>query len=150
MFQRLFLALLGTIIISTAAMAQNYKTALGIRLSSNDAAINNSISIKHFLSGNTALEGLLSFGDPLALGALVQVHHPISNAAGLNWLIGGGAYVGFGSSRNLGAQGVLGLDYKFPSLPINLTVDWKPELNLLQSVSFEPAAVGLSARFTLK
>jgi hypothetical protein len=64
-------------------------------------------------------------------------------------LYGGGAYVGFSGVRNVGAQGILGLDYKFATIPLNLSVDWKPELNFVQDFSFEPAAVGLSARFTL-
>lgn len=132
----------------TLVQAQDYKTAVGIRFSSNDAAINNSISVKHFLSGKTAIEGLLSFGDPFAIGALVELHNSINGVDGLAWFYGGGAYVGFSGERNIGAQGVLGLDYKFANLPINLSVDWKPELNLLKQFSFEPAAVGLSARFT--
>ena len=132
------------------AKAQDYKTGVGIRFSSNDAAINNSITVKHFLSNKTAIEGLISFGDPFAIGALVELHNGIESVSGLQWFYGGGAYVGFGGRRNVGAQGVLGLDYKFNNLPINLSIDWKPELNLLRQVSFEPAAVGLSARFTFQ
>ena len=140
-------------IISTlfvlSAKAQDYKTALGVRLSSNDAVVNNSISFKHFLSGSTAIEALLSFGDPVALGVLIEKHKPAA-VAGLSWFYGAGGYIGFGKDKNLGAQGILGLDYKIPSAPINLSLDWKPELNLIEDVSFEPAAVGLSLRFTFK
>ena len=141
-----------TAFITWASMAmvqaQDYKTGVGIRFSSNDAAINNSISVKHFISGSTAIEGLISFGDPFAIGALVELHNSIGDVPGLAWFYGGGAYVGFSGRRNVGAQGVLGLDYKFESLPINLSLDWKPELNIVRQFSFEPAAVGLSARFT--
>ena len=132
----------------TAVQAQDYKTGVGIRFSSNHAAINNSISIKHFISGTTAIEGLVSFGDPFAIGALVELHNSIGDVPGMAWYYGGGAYVGFSGNRNVGAQGVLGLDYKFANLPINLSIDWKPELNIISQLSFEPAAVGLSARFT--
>jgi hypothetical protein len=142
--------LLLVLAIGGMAKAQNYQTAIGIRFSSNDAAINNSITVKHFLSGTTAIEGLLSFGDPFAIGALVELHNGIESVNGLQWFYGGGAYVGFGGRRNVGAQGVLGLDYKFNNLPINLSIDWKPELNLIRQLSFEPAAVGLSARFTFQ
>src|SRR6266487_6125821 len=54
----------------------NYKTALGIRLSSSPAIQNNSISLKHFLNETTAIEGLFSFGDPLTIGALLEFHAP--------------------------------------------------------------------------
>lgn len=142
----------------TQLAAQDYKTALGIRLSSSQAIVNNSISIKHFLNEKTAIEGLLSFGDPLALGALVEVHKPMGES-GVRWFYGGGAYLGFvktfnvdknrtETDANFGAQGVLGLDYKFANIPLNLSLDWKPELNLVTDINFEPAAVGFTARFT--
>jgi hypothetical protein len=132
----------------TTIKAQDYKTALGVRLSSDQAMVNNSISIKHFLNERAAIEGLLSFSDPLAIGALYEVHRPFSGTGGLKWFYGGGAYVGFGNSANFGAMGVLGLDYKFSNIPLNLSIDWKPELNLVSDINFEPAAVGFTVRFT--
>ncbi|RYG47086.1 MAG: hypothetical protein EOO01_15335 [Chitinophagaceae bacterium] len=134
-----------------------YKTALGVRLSSSQAMVNNSISLKHFLTETTAVEALFSFGDPLALGALLEVHKPLSTE-GLQWFYGGGGYLGFekvydpnrkvnDTEVNFGGMGVLGLDYKFLNLPLNLSLDWKPELNLVNDITFEPAAIGLSVRF---
>ena len=126
-----------------------YKLAVGVRLSNSAPAINNSISFKYFLTEKTAVEALLSFGDPIAIGVLLAKHKPIG-PQGLTWFLGGGAYIGFGSTRNVGAQGVIGLDYKVTSLPLNISLDWKPELNLAKEFSFEPAAIGISARFTFK
>jgi hypothetical protein len=144
----LLACMIGT--VSAQETTQDYKTAVGIRLSNNDAIVNNSITVKHFFSSSMAIEGLLSFGDPVAIGALIALHQPIGNASGLKWLYGGGAYFGFGSPNNFGAQGILGLDYKIPSIPLNLSLDWKPELNFVRDFGFEPAAVGFSARFTLQ
>jgi len=138
--------------------AQNYKTALGLRLSSGAAMVNNSVSIKHFITDKTAIEGLISFSDPLAIGALVEFHKPFS-VSGLQCFYGGGGYIGFvktynpnklknETNTNFGAQGIVGLDYKFPSVPLNISLDWKPELNLISDINFEPAAIGFSARFT--
>jgi hypothetical protein len=143
----LSLFLVMSLLVIYKANAQDYKTALGIRISSNDAIVNNSISLKYFLNSTTVLEGLLSFGDPLALGLLVEKHRSLS-LPGLNWFYGAGGYIGFGDRKNIGAQGVLGLDYKIANLPLNLSVDWKPELNLAKDFTFEPAAVGVSFRFT--
>lgn len=144
--------------LSAQETGGDYRTALGIRLSSGPAIVNNSISIKHFLNERTAIEGLLSFGDPLALGALVEIHKPIGTS-GVRWFYGGGGYLGFlktfnpeknrdETDPNFGAQGVLGLDYKFVNIPLNLSLDWKPELNLVTDINFEPAAIGFTARFT--
>lgn len=138
--------------------AQDYKTALGVRLSSSTAMVNNSVSIKHFINEKVAIEGLLSFGDPLAIGALVEIHKPLA-APGLSWFYGAGGYIGFvktvntttqktNTDTNLGAQGVIGLDYKFNNVPLNISLDWKPELNIVTDINFEPAAIGFTARFT--
>ena len=142
---------------TTTAWAQAYKSAIGVRLSSAQAMVNNSISFKHFLNERSAIEALFSFGDPLAIGALYEVHKPFSTE-GIQWFYGGGGYLGFvktfnpnknrnETDVNLGAQGVLGLDYKFANLPLNLSLDWKPELNLVSDINFEPAAIGFTARF---
>jgi hypothetical protein len=151
----LFLAALA---FTTTASAQAYKTGIGVRLSSAQAMVNNSISFKHFLNERSAIEVLFSFGDPLAIGALYEIHKPFSTE-GIQWFYGGGGYLGFvktfnpnknrnETDVNLGAQGVLGLDYKFTNLPLNLSLDWKPELNLVSDINFEPAAIGFTARFT--
>src|SRR5438270_909278 len=124
--------------ISVSAQAQNYKTAVGLRLSSNPATVNNSITVKHFVNRVVALEGLFSF-DPLAIGVLVEVNQPVSSAPGLRWLFGGGGYMNFKDQVSLGGQGIIGLDYKFINFPINLTADWKPELSLTHEFTFEPA-----------
>lgn len=154
----LVLLLPAALVFSGKVSAQEYKTALGVRLSSSAAIVNNSITLKHFLNENSAIEALFSFGDPLSLGALYEKHKPFSTE-GIQWFYGGGGYVGFVKTYNpnkvknetdvnFGAMGVIGLDYKFVNLPINLSLDWKPELNLVSDINFEPAAVGFSARFT--
>lgn len=155
----LFSILLATVFFSAKSQtADGYKTALGVRLSSSAATVNNSISFKQFLSEKSAVEILFSFGDPLAIGALYEVHKPFSTQ-GLQWYYGGGGYLGFvktfnnntqknETDPNFGAMGVLGLDYKFANAPLNLSIDWKPELNLVSDINLEPAAIGFTARFT--
>ena len=150
--------LLAGLFFFTSSNAQGYRTALGVRLSSSSAMVNNSVSLKQFINSNTAIEGLLSFGDPLAFGVLVEFHKPLSEA-GLQYFYGAGGYLAFvktynpnhlrnETDANFGAQGIVGLDYKFNNGPLNLSLDWKPELNLVPDINFEPAAIGFTARFT--
>lgn len=154
----LALFVIAGLFIGSVTHAQDYKTALGVRLSSSPAMIGNSISLKHFFKENMAVEGYFAFGDPLALGAMLEIHKPLA-PAGLTWYYGAGAYLGFlktynavkqkdETDVNLGGQGVIGLDYKFTNIPLNLSLDWKPELNIVSDINFEPAAVGITARFT--
>ena len=145
----LFIAAL-TFSLGTKAQEQSssYKDAVGIRLGSTVPAIKNGITYKHFI-GNNALEGILSFGDGVGVCGLYEIHKPLAATENLQWLVGFGGYVGFTSSTsNIGAAGIIGLDYKFNQIPLNLTLDWKPELNIVSKVGFEAAGVGFSARFT--
>jgi hypothetical protein len=144
---------------NATATTTDYKTAIGIRLSNNAPVLSNAITLKHFLNQKTAIEGLISFGhDITSFGALGEIHKPLSTP-GLQWFYGAGGYFGFGKEYDvnkdknvnttfIGAQGIVGLDYKFASIPINISLDWKPELNLVSEINFEPAAIGFSARFT--
>ena len=125
----------------------SYKTAIGVRLGPSVPVIKSGITIKHFI-GNNAIEGILSFGNGVAVCGLYEIHKnlPVDN---LKWFIGFGGYAGFGSNTtNIGAAGIAGLDYKFTDIPLNISLDWKPELNIIPSVGFEASAVGFSARFT--
>ena len=136
-----------TCINATKAQESNsYKNAVGVRLGSNVPAIKSGITYKHFI-GNNALEGIISFGDGVGICGLYEIHKPLTGE-NLQWLYGGGAYVNFSSDTKVGVAGIIGIDYKFANVPLNLTADWKPELNIVSKIGFEGAGVGFSARFT--
>ena len=131
-----------------AASAQDYKVALGVRLSSASPTLSNAITLKYNMTQQHSLEGIVSFGSRFGLGALYEINK-MTTVQGLNWFYGGGAYVGFEDGDTyLGPTGIIGLDYKFPNIPLNLSLDWKPELDFIPSINFVPDAFGFSARFT--
>jgi hypothetical protein len=136
------------ILIDLTASAQ-YKSAVGVRFSSRAALVNNSVSLKYFFSNKTAVEGLITFNDPFALGLLIEQHKPLTTEH-FTYFYGGGIYAGFSGQRRAGLQGIIGLDYKIPVVPLNFSIDWKPELTVTKEFSFEPQALGVSARFTFK
>lgn len=143
----LFLVPFSFSLTTKAQDESTYKNAIGVRLGSSIPAIKSGITYKHFI-GNNALEGILSFGDGVGICGLYEIHKPLATE-NLQWLIGFGGYVAFNNSgSNVGAAGIIGLDYKFANIPLNLTVDWKPELNIITKVGFEASGVGFSARFT--
>jgi hypothetical protein len=134
--------------ITTAQDGSNYKHAIGVRLGSSVPAIKSGITYKHFI-GSNAIEGILSLGDGVGICGLYEIHKPITPVENLQWLFGFGGYATFNNSNsNVGAAGIIGLDYKFKDIPLNITVDWKPELNIISKVGFEASGVGFSARFT--
>lgn len=148
--RRLLFILLITLTFSPKLFAQSYKFGGGLRLSNASPTISNSISAKYFITQQDALEALVSFGNRFGIGLLYEKHKPFTNESGLRWFYGFGGYVGFqGGDVYLGPTGVLGFDYKFKDVPLNISLDWKPELDIIPKVNLVPDAFGLTARYTL-
>ncbi len=144
----LLVAIATTTLAANAQSENGYKNAIGVRLGSTVPAIKSGITYKHFFNKNAA-EAIISFGDGVALCGLYEFHKPINTVEGLQLMYGFGAYLGINNSENnFGGAGIIGLDYKFNSVPLNLTLDWKPELNIVSKVGFEASGIGFSARFT--
>jgi hypothetical protein len=152
MCKRLFAMAIGiTIGMFARVSAQDYKLALGIRFSTPEPTLSNSISVKYFLNEKDALEGLVSFGTRFGLGGLFEIHEPLGSVPNLTWFYGAGGYVGFQYGETyLGPTGAIGLDYKFQNVPLNLSLDWKPELDIIPIINFVPDALGLTVRFVFK
>src|SRR5438046_2344801 len=91
--------------------AQDYKVAIGVRLSSAAPTLSNSVSVKYFLDESNALEGLISFGTRFGIGGLYERHQLIGATPALTWFYGGGGYIGFEDGKTwLGPTGIVGLD----------------------------------------
>ena len=140
---------------SAQSMGSDYQTAVGVKFWPG------ALSVKHFTSDNTALEGLLNFWDHgFRLTGLYEIHGNIEAAPGLKWYVGPGAHIGwynegwvhndhyYGSgSLSLGVDGVLGLDYKFNGAPIAISLDVQPFFELL-SHPYIDVWGGLGVRYT--
>ena len=143
-----------------AAYSQDYNSAIGLRL-----GFPNSVSYKHFISEQGAIEAFAGFRSYAGYGwfnvaAAYEHHWAISSVDGLSWYAGGGASAFFynydagflgGSNTSIGILGALGLDYKFEDLPLNLSLDWMPILFLN---GFDDGVNGgygaLSVRYVIK
>jgi hypothetical protein len=138
---------------------RDYRMALGLRLSTAIPTLSNAVTGKYFITDRSAVEGIISFGNKFGIGALLEVYKPF-NAEGLSWFYGAGAYAGFAKNSDqfgkgdgrvyVGPTGILGLDYKFPNAPVNLSLDWKPELDIVPAINFIPDAFALSVRFAFR
>jgi hypothetical protein len=135
--------------------AQDYKTSLGLR-----AGVPYGLTIKHFISETNAVEGILAsnYGGFVAT-ALFENEHWTGHYPGLNWYWGVGAHIGFwdaGANRYLnstytgsviGLDGVLGLEYTFDEIPLNLSLDILPSVNLIGSTGWGGINGALSIRY---
>src|SRR5579863_7629236 len=119
----------------SAQEGPGYKLAIGIRFSSAAPTLSNCVSVKYFVNDHDALEGLVSFGARFGIGALYEKHQLIGNTPALTWYYGFGGYIGFQNNNTyLGPTGAIGMDYKFSNAPINLSLDWKPELYIIPAI----------------
>jgi hypothetical protein len=146
----------------------DYKTAIGGRLGAPIAG-----SIKHFITEAGALEGYLGFRDAgstiyynginVTIGGMYQHHFPIGDIDGFKWYIGGGALIQFYdlddnnnhedySSTGFALNAVGGVDYKFKSIPLNLSVDWMPTVFLNKTYYDNPdlGYGGIGVRYTFR
>lgn len=138
-----------------AASAQNqtanspeYKTAIGAKLWTGGG-----ISVKTFIKDNNALE-FIGYFDRFGtrITGLYEIHGNLSSEGALKWYVGPGAHVGlYKGITAVGIDGVVGVDYKFTNMPLNLALDWQPSFELGSGTrnGFNANWGGFAIRFTL-
>ncbi len=148
MKKALLVALLITI-IGVGANAQDYKSAIGLR-----GGWYNGVTYKHNMSQSRAFEALLAtdwYG--FNLTALYEIENPAFDVSGMRWYYGIGGHVGNyykNSQLSFGVDAIIGLEYTFKELPINVSVDYKPAWNLTGGTGFWGADAAFSIRYYWK
>ncbi len=140
--KKLIVVLVAALAFTVAASAQ--PRAIGIR-----GAYGVDLSYQHSLGAQNFAEldlGLSSYGFNLS-GVYDIV---FANQGDFNFYAGPGATVSIGNGYFLaGLSGQVGAEWNVPSLPIQLSLDWKPTFYLIgvQSFSWEGFALGIRYRF---
>ncbi len=159
---KLLLMTAGLLLSAQGLKAQSdYRTALGIRL-----GYSNGITVKHFVSGQDAFEGILSTRwRGFQFTGLYERHFNAFKVPELKLFVGGGGHIGSYHSGyyhhvhddhhhptyfgNAGLDGILGIEYTFRNAPINLGLDIKPSIDLWHMSPIYMGA-GFSIRYTFK
>lgn len=145
-------------IFSMTSHSQAYETGIGLR-----GGLSNGITVKHFIGSDVALEGILhtrwrGFG----ITGLFEIHANAFGVDELFWYYGGGGHIGFypyydnspfddefsGNTTVIGVDGILGIEYNIREIPINVSVDWKPTVNLIGLSGPYLDGGALSVRYT--
>jgi hypothetical protein len=154
------IALLLIFLFTTSVVkSQSYETAVGIRI----GGLSDGITLKHFISHSSAVEGILSIGNrTFIVTGLYELHTAVDHSHLFFLYYGAGAHIGFFQDggyyyyhNNLvytresvfGIDGIIGLGYKFKTVPINVGMDFKPfiDFNNGSKMFFDG---GLSIRYT--
>jgi hypothetical protein len=147
--KRLFITLLLGVCIQTVNAQTKGNPQLGLRLGLPFGA-----TARYYFSDANAVEGIAGFySGTFTVTGLYERHFDLSpqTTAGLGWFIGGGAHLGSrktdGNMKFIaGVDGIGGMDYTFPSLPLNLSLDWKPAIHF--NTSSDLTDFALSVRYT--
>jgi hypothetical protein len=118
-----------------------------------------SLTYKKFVTDTHNIEAqLTSWNKGFRVAGLYEFNfYSFNDVEGLAWFVGPGAHIGFwksqdakdyGSKTDLGVDGIIGLDYKFKDIPINVSIDWQPTVTLVGTAGFTPAYGGLAVRYT--
>ena len=128
--------------------AQDYNHAAGVRI----GAYSGAFTYKQPLNSN-AIEVMLwaDWNSGFSVAGLYEWTVPIITD-GFNLYYGAGAHLGVYSEQfTLGADVILGIEYKIPSVPIAVSFDYKPSLMILpeflNAKSFSDFALGLKFTF---
>lgn len=142
-------------LVITAANAKTYRTALGAKFYTGDGSIGG-INIRHMTATHTALEGsLLFFSGGIGIEGLYEYQGPITGAEGLNYFVGGGGMLGFGTGRynNNSTSFALrltgGVDYKFAEAPIDVSLSFDPFFYLAPYTGSN-LSLGIGLRYVIK
>ena len=147
------LILIAALTISASLFAQDYEKAIGIRFGGNA-----SLNYKKFISSSNAvqvdlgLNNLLGDGGMSLLVSGTYLWHWDTQVQGLSLYAGPGASVGLrlgeASGLALSIDGLAGIEYKIASLPIALSLDYRPQINLIPGFGFYAMGIALGVKYT--
>jgi hypothetical protein len=147
---------------TTGLNGQYYSSAAGLRLIWGIGG-----TLKLFIDDESAFEGILhyrSFSENnltwnyIRLTGLYEVHNSLEEVFdGLRWYYGFGCFLSFwggdyidqikGDKTYFGVATAIGLDFAFFDLPVNLSLDWTPNITLVGGGGFRGEAGGLALRY---
>lgn len=148
--------------ISLISFGQQYSTAIGVKAGYHFNG-GGSLNLKHFLGGSTAIEASVGGGARhLWLQLLYERNQALSQGFEWYWGIGGdlgvwsGGYSYYSKKHDKyysgiwgGVDAVLGLEYTFEEVPINLALDMGPTIRLFPYIGFGWTG-GFAIRYAIK
>jgi hypothetical protein len=153
--KKLIFVLLVALFLTAKSNAQDYNTGIGLR-----GGFASGLTIKHFIKPTKAIEGIFdSRWHGFSVTGLYEIHARAFDTNRLNWYYGIGGHIGFwdtkyktwgdntGNYTIIGIDGILGLEYNFEEIPINLSIDWKPSYNLSGYSGFWGDGGAISIRY---
>lgn len=114
--------------------AHAYEQAIGLRGGFGEGGLGGGITYKRQLGNEASYgEAILNIGNNLLAIRALYERTQTTNVDGLRWYYGGGPGLGVGNEFNLGIVGIIGIEFTFFDIPLNVSLDASPVLHLYQS-----------------
>jgi hypothetical protein len=113
------------------------------------------LDIKKYNGYNTsALEFIAGWDfdnniDGFQLTALWEKLAPLSGSKQVSAFLGLGPSMAFGDEFRLGATGIIGVDWRFKMIPLNLQFDWSPTWFFVNGSDFSWVNGAMSVRYVI-
>lgn len=130
-------------VFAFVALASAQPRALGVRV-----GWGGEISYQHTLGAENFLEVDAGWGaNSVSIGAAYDFQ--IAPVGPFGFYAGPSAQVWMGGDNDfvLGVGAQVGLEYIFPSFPLQISLDWRPVFDLIPSTGFGWQSVGLGIRY---
>ncbi len=130
----------------SAASAQDYKWAVGARFGGELVGG----TVKYNIDGVNSLEAMLAtpWDDGFLATVLYERHIPVIDQ-GFHFYYGAGGHIGeWKNDFAIGIDGIIGLEYKIRSIPLALSLDYKPIFNIAEDTEFYMADIALGFKVT--
>ena len=127
--------------------AQLYDFSLGLRIPYLG------VTGKYFLTKNQNIEGMVTsfYSNGIVFTGLYEWNAPAFDVDGMKWYYGVGGHLRmWDREAGLGIDGVIGLEYIIPSIPLNVSIDWKPAFDIITDPGFYFDDLGISVRYIFK
>lgn len=149
----------GNFAASSQSLSDSYRAAVGLR-----AGETSGLTLKINTKKGPALEFIAGlWNNWISFTGLYEKNAPAFKVDGLRWYYGGGGHLAFATRSNyyegrsyasgedygFGIDGIVGLEYKIPQIPIALSLDMKPLMEIYRNgnlnFGFDP---GFGVKFT--
>ena len=133
-------------ILGFAVVASAQPRALGIR-----AGYGGELSYQHSLGNNFAEFDLGWYANGFDIAGICDFI--LAGTGEVNLYAGPGALLGFynhpdgTSGLNVGVCGQLGVEWNFPAVPLQLSIDWRPVFLFMNNGGFRYESFGLGLRY---
>ena len=130
---------------SALTYAQEYEQAIGVR-----AGYSGGLSYRRFINAWYGGEIIAQYNrNGFQLTGLIESQQAPFKADRLYLYYGGGLYAGnWDDYFALGITAIGGIEYVILNLPLSVSADWKPMLNLFKNFAVDPFDFAFTLRYT--